>query len=168
MPLWLNTLIRQGSPFPATWIRDEIWGVRIQRSYFCFFLVYVFLCFIILSEFSYNFVEFCESCPVSRRILTFNSQTYLMETEEKIVKNESGSTLVRFLYLMLRWRLFLIFKTYMLNHNTCYLFPKCIFKDRSIFLAVGVFLALRHKRSVAFCRPRGRGWIKQTPENTQG
>jgi hypothetical protein len=36
VPLWLNTLIRQGMPFPATWIRDEIWGVRIQRSYFLF------------------------------------------------------------------------------------------------------------------------------------
>ena len=76
-------------------------GSNPAELFLFFFLVYVFLCFIILSEFSYNFVEFCESCPVSRRILTFNSQTYLMETEEKIVKNESGSTLVRFLYLVI-------------------------------------------------------------------
>ena len=136
------------------------------------FLVYVFLCFIILSEFSYNFVEFCESCPVSRRILTFNSQTYLMETEEKIVKNESGSTLVRFLYLVIylviRWRLFFLLELTCLIIIRVIFFPSVLLKDRFIFRAVGVFLALRHKRSVAFCRPRGRGWIKQTPENTQG
>jgi hypothetical protein len=47
------------------------------------FIVYVFLCFIILSEFSDNFVEFRESCLSKQKDLTFNSLTRPLETEEK-------------------------------------------------------------------------------------